>query len=1198
MNLKKLEISGFKSFMNPLDMNFSGGITAVLGPNGCGKTNIVDAIRWVLGEQKTRMLRNTKMENVIFNGTKLRKPLGMAEVHMTLTNDDRVFPVDHDEVTISRRLYRSGLSEYHLNGQAARLKDIKGLLIDSGLGSHTYSIIEREMVDSVISDRDQDKRFLLEEAAGVVRYRVQREEALRKIKHTETDLTRLADILAELEKELRSLRYQMGKARRYAALREQVDGMEAVLVKRALHDLLLKSDAVKEERTHHESITLADENEITLREDRLQEARISGAELERQLQDHHEERYKLSQFLQQREESIAILTERVATNKNRIEEDEEEVQRSISRISRLAEDMVLFRSAIEKKERELGGRKLELSEREGELSEVSHVLEGIKRQLRDKKQLALDLVREKERERGLREHMSNRLEELEARKQEASEEARGLRPQEETLGGRSRELARAATERRGEVDRLSRALEDTASRSDGVLDMLSKCEDEYSRASIEQHRNQEKKEYLERIRNEHSRGEEFLSKDDRIRGILADHVKVEKPYRKCFEACLAPVLNGLMTASKDEALGCLDSIRKAGAGRLQLLYPNGGGSRGAEVRSPHVVGAALDFIGGDKQVMEYLEPHLGDVVVTRDVEAAIAVLAEAPHARVATMDGVFFDGSGRILISGVDDIDMTLLEFDAKIAELTERIAELTKRTHELTERKDRLGAEKTELSATATRLKQELRTAEAERDRSADAQRESEVELARVREKLVALDTTVAEAALNVAEIQARLREEHEETVKGDDETTTDEELTRMENRAVELDREKESIGEAAGKIRLEIATISGEIATSSEKLKNLEVLDGELKELIRTREEDAVRRREEIVEAEKEIADSRRGIGEQHRRIEAVEKEIEDVKSGHREIKDNCSELEAELKELKSQRDLKKENLQRCSLELATLDTRITGLLEKARENFNQDLAPYVEDRSKFDASDWSEMNEEDLVTLRTKLEMFGPVNMLALDEFNEKKERFDFLSRQKADLDQAKEDLLQAIRRINREARRRLSETFEIVRKNFRDTFLTLFDGGEADLLFVDSDDPLEASIKIVASPKGKRLHDISSLSGGERALVALSLLFAIYLVKPSPFCVFDEVDAPLDDANIGRFVRMLNSFTDKTQFIVITHNKRTMEAANHLYGVTMQEPGVSRMVSVHIGEVDRFRDKPAKPRRGSTAPSAEEEVSVQT
>jgi chromosome segregation protein len=1186
--------------MNPVDMNFSGGITAVLGPNGCGKTNIVDAIRWVLGEQKTRMLRNTKMENVIFNGTKLRKPIGMAEVHMTLSNEDRTLQVDYDEVTIARKLFRSGLSEYYVNGEAARLKDIRGLLIDSGLGSHTYSIIEREMVDSVISDKDQDKRFLLEEAAGVIRYRVHREEALRKIKHTETDLTRLADILAELDKELRSLRYQMGKARRYARLKDQVDGMESASIKRSLFDLLNKSDEIKQEKAHHEGITLIDENEITLREDRLQESRIAGAEFERKLQDLHEERYKISQALQQREEKIAILTERINTNKNRIEEDEGEIQRSIVKISKLAEDMVLYRNAIAKKEEEFGGCKLELSDKESELSEVTRVFEGIKNQLRDKKQLALNLVREKERERGLREHLQNRLDELDAKKREAANESQQLRGDEEKLNQSYSEASRTAAARREEVERLTRSLDEMSSRSEGVLEHLARCDDEYSKANIELHRCQEKKEYLERIRSEHSRGGEFLSGDDRVKGILADHVKVDRAYRKCFEACLSPILNGLMTASKDEALGCLESIQEAGAGRVQLLYPNGTGAARPQVSGTHVLGSALEFIEGDNEVMEYLTPHLGDVLVTRDVEGAIAVLREVPRARVATMDGVFFDGSGRILVSGAEDIDMTLLEFDTKLNELTTSISDLAKRSDELTERKERLSGEKAELSETVVSFRAGLRSAAVASERSANEQRECEVALARVREKLSALETTVAEADVACTEIRQKLEEQEPVENNKDDVEMTDEELTRLEHRAVDLEREKQSIGEAAGLIRLDIATVSGEIATSKEKLNNLEMIDTELKELIRSREEDAVRCREEIVVAEKDITESRTEIGGHHRRVEFVETEIESTKTAYDDIKQTCAGLEGELKELKTKRDEKKENLQRCELALATTDTKITGLLEKARENFNQDLAPYVTNRAMFDAAEWEQIKEEDLTTLRTKLEMFGPVNMLALEEFNEKKERYDFLVKQKADLDEAKEDLIQAIRRINREARKRLSETFEIVRANFKQTFLTLFDGGEADLLFVDSDDPLEAKIKIVASPKGKRLHDISSLSGGERALVALSLLFAIYLVKPSPFCVFDEVDAPLDDANIGRFVRMLNSFTDRTQFIVITHNKKTMEAADHLYGVTMQEAGVSRMVSVHIGDVDKFRDKPAPRRktRSSANTTEEEEMPVQT
>jgi chromosome segregation protein len=305
---------------------------------------------------------------------------------------------------------------------------------------------------------------------------------------------------------------------------------------------------------------------------------------------------------------------------------------------------------------------------------------------------------------------------------------------------------------------------------------------------------------------------------------------------------------------------------------------------------------------------------------------------------------------------------------------------------------------------------------------------------------------------------------------------------------------------------------------------------------------------------------------------------------------LKESRDALEGEIRGMKDQRDAKRANLERVNVELASVDTRVSGGVEKAREKLGQDLEPHIADRSRFDASEGEPISREERAERRPKLEQFGPGNMLARSEHDEKKERFDFLSKQKQDLEEARDSLTQAIRRINKEARRLLAETFTQVRQNFKDTFMTLFDGGEADLMFTDSDDPLEANIKIVASPRGKKLHDISSLSSGERALVALSLLFAIYLVKPSPFCVFDEVDAPLDDANIGRFVKLLRSFTDHTQFIVITHNKKTMEAADNLYGVTMEEPGVSKLISVLLDDAERFKAHGAVPTAAEPASSA--------
>ncbi|MEE9269651.1 MAG: chromosome segregation protein SMC [Candidatus Krumholzibacteria bacterium] len=1194
MRLKKLEISGFKSFLHRLEMDFSDGVTAVLGPNGCGKTNIVDSIRWVLGEQKTRMLRNTKMENVIFNGTKLRKPLGMAEVHMTLSNENGALPLDYGDITISRKLYRSGLSEYQLNGKLVRLKDIKDLLVDTGLGSHTYSIIEREMVDSVISDKDQDKRQLLEEAAGVMRYRLQREEALRKISHTDTDLTRLADILVELEKEIRSLSYQKGKAARFAKLKATVDNMEAVLIKRSLFELLEKHDAVQRDREHHEGITLADDNEIARLENQLQESRIRGSELERQLQDLQENRYELSQTLQQREERIAILTERIASTRNRVLEDEEEIGRAEDKLISLADDIGGYQSTIEEREAWLRARREELSDREESLAAVSNELEEVKIRLRDKKQLALDLVREKERERGEREHLHNRLFEIEEKNQKENTQQSSLKREEAELVEKLGRQTVVVGEKRSDISKVIAALEEASRRSERAVDLLAECEDHYGRVNIDFNRHKERKEYLERIKQEHSRDE--LIEGSSMKGVLADQVRVDKKYRRCFEACLAPVLQGLLAESEDSALRCLDAMQRAGKGRYQLLYPNGGRSGDAVRTSGDVLGRALDFVDGDAGVLSFLEPYLAAVVVVEDVPKALAVMKRDPSLRVATLDGVYFDGPGRILVAGTDDIEMTLLEIDSKLEELTAMIERSKLRASTLQNRKERLARAKKGLVEEMVVLRDQLNEKEMAKEQALEQHRVLEINLVRVREKLFTLSASVMQNKKSMKEIQDRLGTPARAVEELVDVDTTDEELSSLEGKAVELERRKESIGESAGRIRLEVVTVTGEITTAKEKRSNSEMLQEEMRELVASRQQDARRCREEITAAEGEIDSSRTQIAEFHARLDAVEKDIEKARESCDVIKEKCNRLEGELKELKGRRDQKRENLQRCDLELATIDTRISSLVDKAREDFNQDLDPYTKNRALFDAAEWEEMDHDRLTSLKSQLESFGPVNMLALEEYTEKKERFDFLSQQKADLDEAREVLIQAIRRINKEARRRLAETFEKVRTNFKSTFLTLFDGGEADLLFVDSDDPLEANIKIVANPKGKRLHDISSLSGGERALVALALLFAIYLVKPSPFCVFDEVDAPLDDANIGRFVSMIKSFTNRTQFIVITHNKKTMEAADNLYGVTMAEPGVSRMISLHIGEVDRIR--PHAPATPPPAAEPAEKVSVQS
>lgn len=1193
MALRKLEINGFKSFNSRLDVEFSSGITSIIGPNGCGKTNIVDAIRWVMGEQKTRLLRNTKMENVIFNGTKQRKPLGMAEVHITLSNEDRSIPLDYSEVTISRKIHRSGLSEYYVNGELTRLKTIKSFLVDTGLGNHTYAIIEREMIDSVLSEKEQDKRYLFEEAAGIMRYRLQREEALRKIKHTEADLLRLGDIIDELEKEIRSLRYQMGKARRFARLKEKVDRMEITILKQSLHELLGRKGQLAKELEYHKGITLTDENEISILENKLQELRIESSELERKLQELHEKRYSLSQSIKEHEEKIAVNSERIATGRARIEEDEEEIQKAGERLETSRKDLLIHQSMLASKEELLDQCRKYIADKDHALRDVLDRFTASKKELAERKQTALDLMEEQAKAKGLKEHVERSLVDLIERRNNTENRLNLLEKEKAEINSRLSSALREAEDKKRSILEREESLLRLGRRVDRTGELSLICNDALSRVERELGGNREKKTFLQKIKQEHSCSREHVRENGRIKGVLADFIKVKREHRTCFEACLAPVIQGLLAESKDDAVACIREVKGNGNGRIQILYPDGNGSKSAVLDDAGVLGTALSLVQCESHVSDYLAPYLSDVLVVEDVDAAIALIEKNGCKRVATLDGVFFDGPGKIVVAGSDEVEPTILEYESKIGELDSAINRLERRSSVIEKRRTNISELRQRLLGHAADMRSRLEEEHHSEAELAAAQKAIEIDLARANEKIAGLRNSFQDIEISIGDLQTKL----DKQVKDQEQNPPDDEperasLSALEEQVAVLEKEREALQEVLSSKKLQEATISGEVSTIQSKIRTAGELASELQELLAAKADDIKRWRLQIAVGEDEITDLKEAISHFHADKDEVEKKIETVNRSYEEFDKTGSEIDKQLKEIKSRRDQKKENVERCTVELARLETRMSSILEKGHESFNEDLTRYVDGNEPFDPSEWEGLNRDELAVIKEKLDRTGPVNMLAMEEYEAKKERFDFLSRQKKDLEEARESLLLAIRRINKEARALLTETFEKIRENFKETFQTLFGGGEADLLFTDSDDPLEANIKIVANPKGKRLHDISSLSGGERALTALSLLFAIYLVKPSPFCVLDEVDAPLDDANVSRFIQMLKSFTDKTQFIVITHNKKTMEAADYLYGVTMEEPGVSTLISVKFTEVDRFRMR--KPARETGAEGSPEEV----
>ncbi len=1178
LHLRKIEISGFKSFMSRIELDFSGGVTAIIGPNGCGKSNVVDSIRWVLGEQRTRMLRNTKMENVLFNGTRLRKPLGMGEVYMTLDNEDHALNSEYKTVKIGRRLYRSGVSEYLVNGQPVRLKDVRGLLVDTGLGNSAYAIIERDMIEKVLSEKEDEKRHLLEEAAGVMRYRIQREEAERKIKATEQDLLRLVDILNELDKELRSLKYQMGKARRYQSLKEQADTMESALLKATLFELLTKQTDLHGERESHENVRLVGDNEIAIAENRLQTLRVEAAEHEKSLQGLHETRFTVSQSLQQHDERIAVHSERISANRARIEEDAAEVARASERAVAVARELDEARAIAGTRHGTLETARAQLGEREIALREANHRLEEARAALRRRKQLALDLVREQAKEKGALEQIESTLTDL-ARRQDAIESQLDDLSSEEST--RVAELSAIET-RVAEHHRVLAAKQETLTRLSEAIDAASlaiaSCDEELSEASRALAKLAEKRDFLHRIHDEQTRTAEELRQHGALSGVLSDLVTVEKRYRKCFEACLAPILKSVVAGSRRDAMAWLTSYRRGDAGRVQILFPDQFVTEGAPPTGRGIIGPAHDLVDCDPSVSTFLVAYLEGVVVVENVDTALELI-EAGHAtRVATLDGVFFDGPGRVIVAGQDEIDATLLDMTAKLAELDRSLASAQAREESLQARRAALTEEREHAQREVSAVRAALVADEQVYDGLVASRRESELHLVRVKEKITALEHGIAETREAMLSLKPKFdagRRAAEMPDAAADLEGAD--LAALETHALDREREREAMAEEVGRLRLAEVSASAEHQADAARVSNLSKLAEELAALVRAREEDRARAEEQIRLSGEDVAAARAAVSGLHQEKTAVEARIEESSAAYAALKESRDTLEIEIRNMKDQRDIKRANIERVNVELAGVETRVASVLEKAREKFNQDLSGLVGKPDAFVPAEWEGIDRAELEDLKKKLEEFGPVNMLAMSEHDEKKARFDFLTQQKQDLDEAKEALTQAIRRINKEARRLLGETFDKVRDNFKQTFTTLFDGGEADLFFVDSEDPLEANIKIVASPRGKKLHDISSLSSGERALVALSLLFAIYLVKPSPFCVFDEVDAPLDDANIGRFVKLLRSFTDHTQFIVITHNKKTMEAADNLYGVTMEEPGVSKIISVHLDDAERFKTR---------------------
>jgi chromosome segregation protein len=1180
MYLSKLELQGFKSFADSTALAFDPGVTTIVGPNGCGKSNIVDAIRWVLGEQRPTVLRSEKMENLIFNGTANRRPLGMAEVELTIENTDGILPTEYSEVTIGRRLFRDGTSEYLMNGTKCRLKDITDLFMDTGMAADAYSVIELKMVDELVSGSTEDRRRMFEEAAGITRYKMRRRQALRKLDSTQSDLERIRDLTDEVSTQVERLERQAEKAQRYQDAEEELRRLELLLAQVEYNRLTERQKTLQaQEETHADQAAsrAADERSA---EARLESLRETFEEREATLQERREALQKHRSRVRELEAEQRLQRERLTRARTDLDEAEQAQEQARERRRELTEKVERLESALEQARPALDEAEDTLEEARRERDDAKEAANERREQVRQIRQMAEAAEDEHTERRRELDRLTNRQELLEEERDRARQQLDELAEKTEALDAKidQVEAERAAAEQTLEEARA--ALEEARTKRAEREDALAAAEDE--RRELERQRDaaEAEVELLEGLvasYDEFSDAVQFLAAEDLFDDLytVADVLSCDDDVRVALDAALGDLASCVVVSTVEDAQAAIARLREADQGQTSFLVLD---RLPDEVPQPSAPEDALSLRASVRTPDSKYEP-LADVLL-----------------------------HDCYLVDTLDDAESV-----AKTIPDPSRSIRLFARTGEWMDARGvvRGGSRRQDVSPAASRLgrREQLERAREQRAELQDACAEQEATVAELRAALDDLDVASRESAVEEAEAALAEAEKALERARYERETTN-ERQTELQKRIDEIDEELADHGAHVDDLRETVEAAEERRAALRQKRAEAE----EALQAAEERERDAVdafseaqvaaveaRNRLENLEQDRERARNQideidRQTGERSTEIEELESTIEEALDAQaeldekieslrterdsrdasvgkaeralQEIKTEIDEAERALRTIRQEREEALEQKNEAAVALAEVETRTQDLLESMAADFDRDLAENpVSVPEEFDESE----AQSEVKSLRGTINALGDVNPLALDEYEEEKERLDFLQEQKSDLEEAEDTLLDTIAEINDEASTRFLETFDEIRESFGEIFTELFgEGASAELQLEDPDDPIDSAIEIIAKPRGKRPVTLDQLSSGEKALTATALLFAIYLVKPSPFCVLDEVDAPLDDANVERFMDLVRRFEDDTQFILVTHNQRTMDLSDRMYGVTMEEQGVSTLVGVEFDE----------------------------
>tara|TARA_B100000959_G_scaffold96754_1_gene102508 strand:- start:2039 stop:5539 length:3501 start_codon:yes stop_codon:yes gene_type:complete len=1163
---------GFKSFANKEVMKLGQGITTVVGPNGCGKTNIVDAIRWVLGEQKYSVLRSGKMEDVIFNGAEGIKPLGVCEVAMTVHNNAGKLPVEYNDIEIARRVYRSGESEYYLNKTQCRLKDIMELFIDTGMGADAYSVIELKMIEQILSDTADDRRKMFEEAAGIHKYRSQRRSTIRKFEITHADLERIQDIIAEVEQKVHHLELQLKRFKRHATLTEALEVKDKELAYLQVHrfrSLILPLKTRIEEYRH---LRESKSSESSAHEQDLMKLRDTYKSQGSELNEFQSIMDEMSQQRESLRNRVLVCTEQGRGALLTIDRLEREKSSNFSKMEHLKQLKLDFDKEITELEPTIDEQlniyksqkeKFEVIEKKyrqtvKDLDNVQNERWELQRKIADDRSLY-------ERTKALIVDRSSDINELndiiKDQKGNSQNDALSLKKLDKEKKALSSELLRSEKL----FDSLETKLSDLNSKK------VSMSEEQYSVTAMINSLGGQRDFYNELIESKEGfpEGTRFVLENPKlfpgILGTVADMFQVDNSYRDALESGLGDLSHCLIARDRISAMKALDVANKNSAGDLTVIPLKEATELTSDLKRvpsvDNVKARASDLVKTSKELRPLADYLLGGLLVVDDLNLAVESNELSGWNLVDTTGA--YSGQNLILKNRQVSEHGHMMGRQEKLDLISSELDSLIKKQKELKKGSisisDLINLSKDELEA-------QLIEVNNLRKRSSDIAMNivrGQMMLEQHRDQLEASIVSKKEAELELIQSKKALLSLEPGIKKADESLESYGQKVDQANDSMLIARkEKDHFQNLLQEIRIKLI----ELESRKDQLKFKKTSGEETSEEIKARQGKIKQEISELQLKHDELQSDAEGAEKELETLNAEihkQRSIVDLKqSVYRETYQNIEELQARISSEQKNREQILEDLKNAEIEATETEQRIKLIEERIRDRYNTNIPEDLV----IDSSE--EQLDLEIAKMQRSIENIGPVNMAVQDEYHEEVERLETLSTQCDDLLKAEDNLRETIRKIDKVARKRFQETFDLVKTNFENLFKMFFEGGNATLRLLGDPDPLEADISIEAQPPGKRNTSLRLLSSGEKALTAISLLFSIYQVKPSPYCILDEVDAPLDDVNIHKFTRVLGKFCDETQFIIVTHNKLTMEIADYMYGVTQEKKGISKLVSVRF------------------------------